>query len=64
MSGRCDRCRSKTMVTIMSMFNTQEICMKCNREEMQHPDYERACQAEAEAVRQGNYNFPGIGWPR
>lgn len=47
----------------MSMFNTQTICMDCNDSEKQHPKYKEAQQAELEAVKAGNYNFPGIGWP-
>ena len=38
-------------------FNTDTLCMKCAEEERQHPDYELA------AVRAGNRNFAGLGWP-
>jgi hypothetical protein len=51
------------MVSIMSRFNTDEICMECEEKEKKHPDYPRAVKAEAAAVRAGNYNFPGIGKP-
>jgi len=44
------------------MFNTQTICLECKAIEKTHPKYEDACKAELEAVRKGDYNFPGIGW--
>jgi len=47
----------------MSFFNTQEICINCKQSERQHPDFEKARRAEEAACREGNYNFPGIGWP-
>lgn len=59
----CDRCHKPTNITIMSMFNTQTICMDCKDSEKQHPKYKEAQQAELEALKAGNYNFPGIGWP-
>ena len=37
--------------------------MKCAGEERQHPDYRMAADAELAAVRSGDRNFPGIGWP-
>ena len=60
---RCHRCGNETLATIMSTFNTESICMPCCLKERQHPDYERACQAERAAVMRGDYNFPGIGKP-
>lgn len=60
---RCDRCGKQTRVTIMSMFNVQEICMECKDKEEQHPDYEAAREAESRAVSRGDYNFPGVGKP-
>jgi hypothetical protein len=47
----------------MSRFNTDLICSTCDHAERQHPDYEKAVQAELEAIRQGDFNFPGIGLP-
>lgn len=58
----CQRCGSEMRGSIMSTFNTQIICFDCKDQEMKHPDYERAREAEMEAVRRGDYNFPGIGW--
>ena len=61
---RCDRC-GKTLAGgfTMSRFNTDAICMKCAEEERQHPDYQKAVDAEMAQVRAGNYNYEGIGWP-
>ena len=60
---RCDRCRRETVATIMSMFNTDELCLDCKQREEEHPRYEEARRAETEAVRRGETNFPGIGRP-
>lgn len=59
----CDRCGARMRVSIMSKFNTDIICLDCQEKERSHPDYERACRIEREAVRDGDYNFPGIGKP-
>lgn len=58
---RCERCGKETLMTIMSMFNTQTICMECKEEETNRPDYDVACQVETDEVKRGNLNFPGIG---
>lgn len=47
----------------MSRFNTDAICLDCNAKEKRHPKYPEAEAAELEAVRSGDYNFPGIGKP-
>ena len=61
---RCDRCHGPLDGGFtMSRFNTDTICMKCAGEERQHPDYRMAADAELAAVRSGDRNFPGIGWP-
>ncbi|HZK10461.1 MAG TPA: hypothetical protein VFD08_05260 [Clostridia bacterium] len=44
----------------MSMFNEDCICLDCKEKERQDKDYEKAVKAEHEAVKRGNYNFPGI----
>ena len=60
----CDRCGgSLTGGRTMSMFSTECICIKCSEEEHRHPDYRKAADAEQEAIRNGNHNFPGNGWP-
>lgn len=58
----CDRCGgSLDDGRIMSMFNTDCICMECKRKETKHPDYAKARDAEHAEVCKGNYNFKGIG---
>ena len=60
----CDRCGgSLKSGRIMSAFSTECICMKCSEAERKHPEFRKAVAAECEAIRNGNYNFPGIGWP-
>jgi len=61
--GECHRCFDATEFHIMSMFDCALICMKCHTSERAHPDYEKAQKAEAEAVKNGDRNFEGIGWP-
>lgn len=61
--SRCQRCFIETKVTIMSMFNTQVICMDCKDKEEQHPDYKKANDADIAQIRQGNYNYAGTGKP-
>lgn len=57
----CERCHCETEVTTMSRFNTQMICLGCEEEERSRPDYKDAVEAEIAAIRNGNYNFVGIG---
>jgi hypothetical protein len=58
----CDRCGgSLEGGRIMSMFNTDCICMDCKRKETQRPDYAAARDAEHAEVCKGNYNFEGVG---
>lgn len=55
------RCGTETNATIMSMYNTEEICIDCKALEEMRPDYKGAVEIERAAVRRGDYNFPGIG---
>lgn len=59
----CCRCGDKSSAMTMSRFNTDWICLECEKKERQHPDYKRASEAELAAVRRGDYNFEGIGKP-
>ena len=59
---KCDRCKEETDITIMSRFNTEIICLDCEEKEKKHPRYEEARQAELDACRRGDFNFPGIGF--
>ena len=57
----CDRCgKSTDGKTTMSVFNEDVICMNCKEEEKKDPDYDAAVRAEQEAIRRGDYNFPGV----
>ncbi len=57
----CDRCGEPTKgTTTMSVFNQDVICMDCKEAEKNDPDYELAKNTEADEVRKGNYNYPGI----
>lgn len=59
----CARCGgSLKHGRIMSMFNQDCICMVCKEKETKHPDYKKAQEAELNAVKSGDYNFPGIGY--
>lgn len=57
----CDRCYEQTSVTIMSMFNTEILCMECKQKEKLDPRYKQAQAADDAAIRAGNFNFKGIG---
>lgn len=59
----CDRCHQPTATTIMSMFNTDILCLDCKKAEEKHPLYNLARKKEREALLRGDRNFPGIGWP-
>jgi predicted sulfurtransferase len=59
---KCERCKKPTNnTTIMSMFNTQVICMPCKEEEKENPRYMEAVEADRKAIVKGDYNFKGIG---
>lgn len=61
----CDRCgKELTDGRTMSMFNTDCICMECKRKEQSESEYKAACDAEIAAVRRGDRNYKGIGYPR
>ena len=59
---KCDRCGGPLGVRTMSMYNTDVICTKCKDAERKRPDYKKASDADNEAIKNGNYNFPGIGY--
>lgn len=59
----CDRCGGElTGGRIMSMFNTDCICMDCKRKETERADYKTACIAEQIAIEKGDRNYIGIGY--
>lgn len=58
----CDRCGgSLENGRIMSMFNTDCICMDCKDKEREHINYREAQEVENQGVLNGNLNFEGIG---
>ena len=59
----CDRCSKATNRVKMSWFNTDNLCLSCQTQEEAHPDFTFAKDVEHEAVKNGNTNFPGVGWP-
>ncbi len=60
----CDRCGGDlSSGRIMSMFNTDCLCMKCKEKERLLPEYNSAAEAERTAVFNGENNFQGIGLP-
>lgn len=57
----CDRChKSLKNGRMMSMFNTDCLCLDCIEAERQCPDYRQAVEADHAEIRKGNYNFEGI----
>ena len=63
MSTRCHRCKDKTQISTMSIFNLEMICPSCAFIEKHHASYKKAKEAELEETRKGNLNFEGIGLP-
>jgi len=59
----CERCRQPAQVFTGSIFNQQLVCVPCVLKERAHPRFLEAAEAEAAAVRRGEFNFPGIGLP-
>jgi len=58
----CQRCNgSLAKGRIMSMFNTDCLCMSCHVKEQQHPDYTAARNTDDAEIRKGIFNFEGIG---
>lgn len=61
--GFCQRCGKSSDIHTMSMFDVALICLPCVELERTHPDYPRACDAESDALKKGDTNFKGIGYP-
>ena len=57
----CDRCGGTLEKgRIMSMFNTECICMACSEKEKKDKDYDIAVKTDHEEIKKGNYNYKGI----
>jgi len=63
--GVCQRCGCTEcgQAYTMSYFNRDLICSRCDEAERQHPDFNLAEASGRFAISQGDYTFPGIGWP-
>lgn len=58
---RCDKCGgSLEHGRTMSRFNEDVLCMDCADAEKKDPEYQKAVEAELQAMRGGDYNFKGI----
>ena len=57
----CPRCGGPMTAHSMSFFNTEEICLECKIDERQAPGFADARAVDDAAIKQGNYNFPGVG---
>ncbi len=61
MQKTCDRCgASLDGGRIMSMFNTDCICLACKEKEKARNDYKEAVRAELDELKKGNTNYKGI----
>ena len=60
---KCARCGCETDTTIMSMFNTDIICMACKEKETKESSYKFAREKERRKVMNGNTNYSGAGEP-
>lgn len=59
--SNCDRChKSLKNGRMMSMFNTDCLCLDCIEAERQRSDYRQAAEADHAEIGKGNYNFGGI----
>ena len=57
----CDCCgQSLKDGRIMSMFNRDCICLDFKKKERKDKDYRLAEGADGEAIKKGDFNFPGI----
>ena len=57
----CDHCGgSLSGGRIMSMLNTDCLCLVCKEKETMEKGYGEAVEAEHQAIRLGNFNFIGI----
>jgi hypothetical protein len=57
----CARCGARLRDHTMSTFNTDTICSACAADERLAPGFRAARDAEEQACRGGDYNFPGVG---
>lgn len=63
MDIQCERCGNKASILISSVFNTDMICEECVCLEMRHSQYKEARETLIEHIKNGVFNFPGVGLP-
>lgn len=57
----CDRCGDSLKGgRIMSMYNTECLCLSCKEKETKRADYSEAVEAEHKEIKKDNYNYKGI----
>lgn len=64
MEEQCARCGDKLTGWSMSYFDSERVCIYCKDVERNHPQHKEAIRREEQAVRNGNFNFSGIGLPQ
>lgn len=59
----CKRCGADLTVLghTTSWFDGATVCIQCSADESHCPNYQKARDAECDAVRAGDFNFKGIG---
>ena len=62
-TDKCQRCGRESHAFTGSWFSGELICLDCSEAEETHPDFQYAHDTEEAAVRNGDLNFPGVGWP-
>jgi hypothetical protein len=45
----------------MSMFDDADLCMQCKEDERLAPGYHAAVEADMVKMKNGDYNFEGVG---
>ena len=57
----CDCCGgSLKSGRILSMYNSDCLCLPCKEKETKRSDYQEAVKADHEQIKKGNYNYKGI----
>jgi hypothetical protein len=57
----CDRCGgSLEKGRIMSMYNSDCLCLNCKEAETKRSDYQEAVEADHDEISKGNFNYKGI----
>jgi hypothetical protein len=57
----CPRCKANLRSWTTSYFNLEDICLDCALDERSAPNFSHARAREEAEVRQGNYNYRGLG---